>query len=113
MSTKLRSRNRNVSQPSDSFNDSLLEYRAQLDAVDAQLISLLAARFSITSKIGELKARHCAPAADPTREAAQLGRLLARSNELGLAREVTQAVYATLFSLVRQSHAAVAALPEE
>jgi chorismate mutase len=108
MSTKLCSGNRNVNQPSNSFNDSLLEYRAQLDAIDAQLISLLAVRFSITSKIGELKARHHAPAADPSREAAQLERLLARSNELGLAREFIQAVYETLFSLVRKSHAAAA-----
>ena len=111
MSTKLRSVSRNVNQLSDSFHDSLLEYRAQLDAVDAQLISLLAVRFDITSKIGELKAQHCAPAADPTREAAQLDRLLASSSELGLAREVTHwPLRLTWFGIV--FHSADVAIPE-
>jgi chorismate mutase len=102
-----------VNHPSDSFDESLREYRTQLDAVDAQLISLLAERFSITSKIGELKAQHRAPPADPMREAVQLERLLARSSEVGLPCEVTQAVYATLFSLVRESHTATAARKRE
>ena len=96
----------------DVFNDSLLEYRAQLDTLDAQLISVLAARFAVTEKVGQLKARHRAPAADSQREATQLERLLVCSRECGLAGEVTRAVYETLFGLVRDSHRAIAAQGE-
>ena len=57
--------------------------RASIDNLDAALICVLAERFKITKRVGELKkARGLAPA-DPDREAQQIARLrdlAARSN---------------------------------
>jgi len=86
------------------FNDSLLEHRRELDALDAQLVSLLAARFSITRRIGALKASYGVAAADPAREQAQLERLLSISADLSLPTEITRTVYDTLFRFVRANH---------
>ncbi len=86
------------------FTDSLLEYRRELDALDAQFVSLLAARFAITHRVGALKASHGVAAADPAREQAQLERLVLLSADLKLPTEVTRAVYETLFRFVRANH---------
>jgi chorismate mutase len=94
---------------SSDFSALLHEHRCELDALDAQLVSLLAARFSVTRRVGALKAAHGAAAADPTREKEQLERLLALSGELDLPTEVTRAVYETLFRFVRANHLAQAA----
>lgn len=96
-----------------AFYDSLHEHRRELDALDLQLLSLLAARFAVTGKIGELKARHGAPAADPLREQAQLERLVGLSRELGLRPQVIRAVFETLFLFVRKDHLAHAGAKSE
>ncbi|MEI9948440.1 MAG: chorismate mutase [Pseudomonadota bacterium] len=90
------------------FTDPLFEYRRELDALDAQFVSLLAARFEITHRIGALKASHRVAAADPAREQAQLERLVLLSTDLKLPTEVTRAVYETLFRFVRANHLAQA-----
>ena len=90
------------------FTNSLLEHRRELDALDARFVSLLAARFSITRRIGALKAAHGVAAADPAREQAQLDQLLMLSADLDLPTEVTRAVYDTLFRFVRANHRAQA-----
>jgi len=94
---------------SGDFTDSLLEHRRELDALDAQLVTLLAARFSVTRRIGALKAAHGVAAADSAREQQQLERLLVLSVERDLATEVTRAVFETLFRFVRANHLAQAA----
>lgn len=55
--------------------DELYRVRSSIDNIDAALIHLLAERFKATQRVGVLKARHSLPAADPGREAAQIGRL--------------------------------------
>ncbi len=98
----------NEQSPSESFTDSLQIYRRELDELDAQLISLLAARFAITRRVGALKAAHGVKAADPLREEAQLERLVSLSAELDLQIEVTRTVFETLFRFVRENHLAQA-----
>ena len=95
------------------FTDSLLEHRRELDAIDAQLLSLLGVRFAITRRIGALKACHGVEAADPAREQAQLERLLVLSADLDLPTEVTRAVFETLFGFVRANHLAQASSTQE
>jgi len=90
------------------FTDSLQGYRRELDALDAQFVSLLATRFSITRRIGALKAAHGVAAADPAREQAQLEHLLLLSADLDLPTEVTRALYEMLFGFVRANHLAQA-----
>ena len=53
----------------------LLRLRESIDNLDAALIHLLAERFRCTQAVGEYKASHDLPAADPAREAAQVARL--------------------------------------
>jgi chorismate mutase len=53
----------------------LLRLRDSIDNIDAALIHLLAERFKCTQAVGEYKAKHELPPADPAREAVQIGRL--------------------------------------
>ena len=53
----------------------LLRQRDSIDNIDAALIHLLAERFKCTQAVGEYKATHNLPPADPSREASQIGRL--------------------------------------
>jgi len=63
-------------QPRASSDDpDLLSLRDSIDNIDAALIHLLAERFKCTKAVGELKAAHGLPPADPAREAAQIARL--------------------------------------
>ncbi|MFI8520336.1 chorismate mutase [Streptomyces sp. NPDC085481] len=49
--------------------------RESIDNIDAAVIHLLAERFTHTRRVGELKAEHGLPPADPAREARQIARL--------------------------------------
>ncbi|HWA69307.1 MAG TPA: chorismate mutase [Rhizomicrobium sp.] len=62
----------------------LLRLRNSIDNIDAALIHLLAERFKCTQAVGEYKAAHALPPADPAREADQIARLrgLARAAKL-------------------------------
>lgn len=53
----------------------LKRLRDSIDNIDAALVHLLAERFKFTKFVGEFKARHGLPVADPAREAAQIARL--------------------------------------
>ena len=56
-------------------DDMLQAYRDSIDNIDAALIFMLAERFKITKAVGDHKAVHGLPPADPGREAAQVARL--------------------------------------
>lgn len=49
--------------------------RASIDNIDAALVHMLAERFKCTQAVGELKAAHDLPPADPAREEQQIARL--------------------------------------
>lgn len=53
----------------------LKRLRDSIDNIDAALVHLLAERFKFTKAVGEFKAAHGLPAADPVREAEQIARL--------------------------------------
>jgi chorismate mutase len=53
----------------------LLRLRDSIDNIDAALIYLLAERFKCTQAVGEFKATHGLPPADPAREQIQIARL--------------------------------------
>ena len=61
----------------------LLRLRDSIDNIDAALIHLLAERFKSTKAVGEYKATHNLPPADPKREAAQIARLRALAPPAG------------------------------
>ncbi len=56
-------------------DETLQRYRESIDNIDAALVFMLAERFKITKAVGEHKATHQLPPADPGREARQVGRL--------------------------------------
>ncbi|MBM4792562.1 chorismate mutase [Streptomyces sioyaensis] len=59
----------------EAARERLRYLRGSIDNLDAALVHLLAERFKCTQQVGELKARHHLPPADPAREAAQIERL--------------------------------------
>lgn len=59
----------------DQTPPELLQLRKSIDNMDSALIHLLAERFKVTQRVGELKAELGLPASDPDREARQVGRL--------------------------------------
>jgi len=58
--------------------------RESIDNIDAALIHLLAERFKFTQQVGQLKAAHGLPAADPARELKQIDRLRGLAGEAHL-----------------------------
>ncbi len=57
------------------MDQTLQRYRESIDNIDAALVFMLAERFKITQAVGEYKAVHALPPADPTREDRQIARL--------------------------------------
>ncbi|HWD49622.1 MAG TPA: chorismate mutase [Rhizomicrobium sp.] len=55
--------------------EELRRLRDSIDNIDAALIHILAERFRCTQVVGEFKATHGLPPADPGREAQQIARL--------------------------------------
>jgi chorismate mutase len=53
----------------------LARFRNSIDNIDAALVHLLAERFKCTQAVGEFKATHGLPPADPAREKLQIARL--------------------------------------
>ena len=74
----------------DPVAEELLRLRMSIDNMDAALIHLLAERFKITQQVGELKAAHGLPPADPLREAQQIERLRALAEEARLDPEFAE-----------------------
>ncbi len=53
----------------------LRRLRGSIDNIDAAVVYMLAERFRCTQQVGQLKALHGLPPADPEREAQQVARL--------------------------------------
>ncbi len=62
----------------------LRDHRESIDRLDAILVYTLAERFKQTQAVGRLKAAHNLPPSDPAREARQMARLEALSQEADL-----------------------------
>lgn len=65
----------NASPSSSEVLEELQNLRQSIDNIDNALIHILAERFRLTQTVGELKATHHLPAADPQRESQQIARL--------------------------------------
>ena len=74
----------------DPVAEELLRLRMSIDNMDAALVHLLAERFKVTQQVGELKAAHGLPPADPAREAEQIARLRALAEDARLDPEFAE-----------------------
>ena len=82
----------------------LTDHRASIDRLDAVLIYTLAERFAHPQAVGWLKAEHDLPPSDKSREAAQIARLEALSEEAGLDPEFAKKFLAFVIQEVIQHH---------
>src|SRR5919202_6200957 len=86
----------------------LIRLRESIDNIDAALIHLLAERFKCTKRVGELKARHDLPPADPAREARQIERLRRLAEGANLDPDFAEKFLAFIIKEVIRHHEAVA-----
>ena len=82
----------------------LLEIREKIDAIDSQIVSLLADRFALTQRVGELKASHALNSLDSSREAQKLARIEALCEEQGLNAELVTGLFVKIMEEVVRNH---------
>lgn len=93
---------------SESPDEVLAGHRARIDALDDQLIRLLAERFEITKAVGAYKAEVGLPPADPGREAEQVARLRAIAEEVGMDPTFSEQVFRLIVDEVIRHHLKIA-----
>ena len=92
------------------MNDKVLEkellarFRDSIDNLDAALINIVAERFRITKQVGEFKAEHKLPPADPAREKRQVERLRKLAAEANLDPDFAEKLLNFIISEVIQHH---------
>ena len=86
----------------------LARLRGSIDNMDSALIHLLAERFKITQRVGELKARAGLPAADHEREARQVARLRALAVDAELDPELAEKFLTFIVREVVRHHERIA-----
>jgi len=82
----------------------LRDHRDSIDRLDAILVFTLAERFKQTKAVGRLKAAHDLPPSDPVREARQIARLQALSQEADLDPEFAKKFLTFIISEVIRHH---------
>ena len=93
----------------DDVQAELGALRHSIDNLDAALIHLLAERFKLTERVGELKATHAMPAADLDRERQQITRLHRLADEARLDPEFAEQLLAFIVARVIHHHEVIAA----
>ena len=86
----------------------LLRLRDSIDNIDAALIHMLAERFRCTQAVGEFKATHGLPAADPSREASQIARLRRLAEDAKLDPDFAEKFLNFIVKEVIRHHEAIA-----
>ena len=81
--------------------------RDSIDNIDAAIIHMLAERFRCTQRVGQLKAEHHLPPADPSREAEQVARLRRLATDAKLDPEFAEKFLAFVVKEVIRHHEAV------
>ena len=95
----------------EEAREQLLALRGSIDNLDAALVHLLAERFKCTQQVGELKAAHSLPAADPAREADQIARLRRLAVDARLDPAFAEKFLNFIIDEVVRHHRAIAARP--
>lgn len=85
----------------------LQRLRDSIDNIDAALVHLLAERFKFTKDVGQLKAAHGLPPADPAREAQQIARLRTLAESAKLDPDFAEKFLAFIVREVIRHHEAI------
>ena len=91
----------------------LIELRDSIDNIDASLVHLLAERFKLTERVGELKAEHGLPPVDESREARQVARLRILAEDSHLDPEFAEKFLAFIVAEVIRRHERIAEARED
>lgn len=83
----------------------LQSLRDEVDDIDAKIIELLASRFLVTKKIGNLKKLRALNAIDPEREAAQEARFRDLAQRSGLNADLVLGIFRSIIDEVVSNHA--------
>lgn len=95
-----------------THDDALAELkrlRGSIDNMDSALVHLLAERFKVTQRVGELKAGAGLPPADPAREAQQIARLRSLAVDADLDPELAEKFLTFIVREVVRHHEQIAA----
>ena len=90
------------------WREELTSLRGSIDNIDAALVHMLAERFRCTKRVGELKAKHKLPPADPTREAHQIARLRSLAEQARLDPAFAEKFLAFIIQEVIRHHESIA-----
>ncbi len=85
----------------------LLRLRDSIDNLDAALIHLLAERFKCTQAVGQYKALHNLPPADPAREQTQIARLRRLAQDARLDPDFAEKFFNFVVREVIRHHGAI------
>ena len=80
--------------------------RAEIDAVDGQVIGLLGNRFRLTARVGALKAANSLAPVDPHREAEQQARFRDLATRNGVNPDLVVSIFRSVIDEVVKNHRA-------
>jgi len=84
--------------------EELLRSREKIDQSDSDLLNLLAERFALTLRVGEIKATQSLESFDPLREAQKIEKLRALSSSLGLNPDLVAQLFTEIMKEVVKNH---------